>query len=306
MRRTITIAAVMSIIVAACGGDPGADTTTTAAPTTVAETTTTQPGTTSTTEATTTTTTTPAEMGVVIYLFVADVGDEGSGPYLVPVYRTVPETEGVARAALTELIAGPTPDETAGLPALSSAVPADTRLLGVDIEGGVAVVDLSSEFEAGGGSAAMFGRLAQVVFTLTRFPTVDAVVFRLEGEPVEVFSSEGIVLDGPQTRDAYFDQLPAIFVDSPAWGEPVESPVEVRGLSNVFEATSQVMLTDDDGLALFEEPVTATCGTGCWGEWEVSIPYELDRDQFGALIVWNFSARDGSRENIREYPIFLR
>lgn len=42
---------------------------------------------------------------------------------------------------------------------------------------------------------------------------------------------------------------------------------------------------------------------GCWGEWSVEIPYEVDRDQFGVLIVWEFSAQDGSRIHIREYPV---
>ena len=49
----------------------------------------------------------------------------------------------------------------------------------------------------------------------------------------------------------------------------------------------------------------ATCGTGCWGEWQTEIPYTVDREQFGALIVWEFSAEDGSRINIREYPVLL-
>jgi hypothetical protein len=95
-------------------------------------------------------------------------------------------------------------------------------------------------------------------------------------------------------------------LDTPAWGEPVTSPIHVSGLSNVFEAVSQVMLTDDDGLTLFEGEVMATCGTGCWGEWEIDIPYTLDRPQLGAVIVWEYSAKDGSRIHIREYPIQLR
>jgi hypothetical protein len=65
------------------------------------------------------------------------------------------------------------------------------------------------------------------------------------------------------------------------------------------------MLTDDDGASLFEETVTATCGTGCWGNWESEITYAIDREQFGALIVWEYSAKDGSRINVREYPVRL-
>ena len=246
-----------------------------------------------------------ATAGRVVYFLLDEVGDSTGGPFLVPVYREGAESDDAASDAVELLLAGPTADEMAGIPAMHTAIPEGTSLLNLSVEDGVATVDLSAEFDDGGGSAGMFARLAQVVFTVTRATGVDEVTFDIASEPVTVFSSEGIELDRPQTRSDYYDWLPAIFVDSPAWGEPVTSPIEVRGLSNVFEAVSQVMLTNDDGLPLFESSVMASCGTGCWGDWEVSIPYEIDRDQVGTLIVWEYSAKDGSRINIREYPVLL-
>jgi hypothetical protein len=230
-------------------------------------------------------------------------GQEPPGPFLVPVYR---EAQAEPSAVMEALLAGPTADETSGIPAISTAIPEGTELLGVEVDGGLATVNLSTEYDDGGGTFGMFARLAQVVYTLTRLDDVDEVALEIEGQPVTVFSSEGIELDGPQQRDDYYDLLPPIFVDYPAWGEPVTSPIEVIGLSNVFEAVSQIMLTDDDGEPLFEDTVMASCGTGCWGEWSIEVPYEVDRDQFGALVVWEFSAQDGSRIHIREYPVQLR
>ncbi len=86
--------------------------------------------------------------------------------------------------------------------------PAVRRLLGLSIKNGVATVDLSSEFESGGGSASAMIRLGQVVYTLTQFPTVQSVLFQIEGRQVTVFGSEGIVLDGPVARADYYDLLP--------------------------------------------------------------------------------------------------
>jgi hypothetical protein len=234
-----------------------------------------------------------------------DSEDGTAGPFLVPVYREAPASENEARAALDLLLNGPTQDEIEGIPHISTAIPEGTKALGGAVESGVVTVNLSGEYDDGGGTFGMIARLAQVVYTVTGVPGIDAVLFELDGEPVTVFSSEGIDLDGQQARDDYYDMLPPIFVDSPAWGEPVTSPIEVKGLSNVFEAVSQIMLTDDDGATLFEDHVMATCGTGCWGEWEISIPYTVDRGQFGALIVWEISAKDGSHVNIREYPVIL-
>jgi spore germination protein GerM len=310
-RRLLVFVAVGGLILAACGDGEGGDTTTgtpSTSSTRPVTTSTAAPATTTTTTAATTTTTEAEATGHVVYFLLEelDTEDGSPGPFLVPVYRQTPGSGDEAELVIELLLEGPGSDETEGTPSISTAIPEGTSLLGITVEGGVGTVDLSGEYDDGGGSFAMFARLAQVVYTLTRLPEVDQVAFSIEGEPVTVFSSEGIELEGPQERGDYYDLLPPVFVDSPAWGEPVTSPVEVRGLSNVFEATSQVMLTDDDGLSLFEDNVMATCGTGCWGEWSVDIAYTLDREQFGALIVWELSARDGSQVNIREYPVILR
>lgn len=262
------------------------------------------PGTTTTTAPTTTTT--GPTVGMAVYFLLEELDDQSPGPFLVPVYREAEPGADPAMSVVEILLAGPTAGETAGTPAISTAIPDGTEVFGVDISDGLATVDLSGEYDAGGGSFGMFARLAQVVFTLTRLPDVDEVALEIEGEMVNLFSSEGIVLDGPQQRADYYNLLPPIFVDYPAWGEPVKSPVQVSGLSNVFEAVSQVMLTDEDGEPVFEDSVMAACGTGCWGAWEVQIPYAVARQQFGALIVWQFSAQDGSRIHIREYPVELR
>jgi spore germination protein GerM len=308
-RRLLVSVAILGLILAACGDGDGGDTTTgpSATSSTIPVTTSTGAPTTTTTAAISTTTGAVVTGHVVYFLLEElDTEDGSPGPFLVPVYREAPGSDDDAELVIELLLEGPGSDETEGTPSISTAIPGGTSLLGITVEGGVGTVDLSGEYDDGGGSFAMFARLAQVVYTLTRLPEVDQVAFSIEGEPVTVFSSEGIELDGPQERGDYSDLLSPVFVDSPAWGEPVTSPVEVRGLSNVFEATSQVMLTDDDGLSLFEDNVMATCGTGCWGEWSVDIPYTLDREQFGALIVWELSARDGNQVNIREYPVILR
>ena len=65
-------------------------------------------------------------------------------------------------------------------------------------------------------------------------------------------------------------------------------------------------LTDNDGLILWEGFTTATCGTGCRGDWSIEIPYTVDTDQLGAVIAWEESAQDGSQTNVREHPVWLR
>jgi len=231
-------------------------------------------------------------------------GDERTAG-LVAVLREIPQTQAVARAAMEALIAGPRGMELADGAGISNGIPPGTRLLGLSIEGGTATVDLSGEFEAGGGSMASFVRLGQVVYTLTQFPTVERVAFRIDGRAVDVFGSEGIVLDGPQTRADFGDVLPSIWVDRPAWGAALENPARVTGSADVFEAQFHMAILDNDGLPIVEEPVMATCGTGCRGTFDVTLGYDVDEAQWGALRTYNLSARDGSVEMVRDYPVWL-
>lgn len=299
--RCLAILAVWLLVLTGCGGNETGGTSTSSSP----QTSTTVPTTTTSVPLITSTTGSAETAGLVVYFILEQLADESGGPYIVPVFREAPDGDVSPSAVVESLLDGPTADETSGTPAISTDIPEGTALLGVQVDSGTAAVDLSAEYDDGGGSASMFARLAQVVYTLTRLADIEEVSFSIEGQPVTTFSAEGIVLDGPQARDDYYDQLPPIFVDSPAWGQPVTSPLEVSGMSNVFEAVSQVLLTDDDGAALFEGMVMATCGSGCWGEWHTQIEYEIDRPQFGALIVWEISAKDGSRINVREYPVRL-
>jgi len=247
---------------------------------------------------------TQAPSGTTIVRAYFVLGGEPGTVGLVPVLHEVPKTTAVARAAMNALLAGPTAAES-GDRAMSSAIPDGTDLLGITIKNGIATVDLSTEFDSGGGSTSMQFRLAQVVYTLTQFSTVKSVVFQVEGETVTVFGGEGIVLDGPQARADYYDQLPSIFVDRPAYRAALGNPGRVTGNANVFEATFLVALIDAGGQTLVDQQVMATCGTGCRGTFEVSLEYTVSKGQWGTLRAYNLSAKDGTSEDIRDYPVWL-
>lgn len=248
---------------------------------------------------------TPAPSGSTVirsYFYLA-ARDETAG--LVAVLRVLPKTQAVATAAAEALLAGPLASERGASPAISTAVPDGTRLLGLSILDGVATVDLSREFATGGGSLSIRLRVAQVVYTLTQFPSVKSVVFEMDGRPVTVFGGEGLLLDEPVGRAAFEDLLPPIWVDRPAWGASIGNPARVTGSANVFEAQFLISLFDESGRTLFEGPVMATCGTGCHGTFDVTFDYDVDHAQWGTLRAWNRSAADGSPEDIRDYPVWL-
>ena len=244
---------------------------------------------------------TPTETMIVraYYVLAGESGVEG----LVPTLRVVPKSTGVARAAMNALL---DPEAVlARYDQLSSAIPSGTTVLGLAVKNGVATIDLSSEFESGGGTASARYRLGQVVYTLTQFPTVRSVLLQVEGRTVTTFGPEGIVLDGPQARKDFEDLLPSIFVDRPAFGAAADNPARVTGNANVFEATFRVALLDGSGKSLVDQHTMATCGTGCRGTFDVTLQYDVPRAQWGTLRVYFGSAKDGSPQDIRDYPVWL-
>lgn len=215
--------------------------------------------------------------------------------------RTV-EVPAVARGAMEELLAGPNAFERDL--GMGSEAPAGTRLLDINIANGLATVDLSREFESGGGSLSMTTRVAQVVYTLTQFETVDRVTIRLDGKDVDAIGGEGVPAKN-LTRDDFRDNTPLILVESPAPGAEVRSPLRVSGTSNTFEATVEWLVTDWDGRIVKEGFTTATAGTGTWG----TFAFEVDLSGLApgriTLVVFESSAKDGSPTNVYEVPLTL-
>jgi Sporulation and spore germination/Immunoglobulin-like domain of bacterial spore germination len=276
----VILAALLGFIASSCGVGRGAES---AGPVPTAEPSGDVAGTTAGTEATGSgqtgvSSTSTGSTGLVTYQ-VWFTREES----LFMVTRTQQATPRIGSAALEALLAGPDTREQAA--AVGSQIPSGTQLLGLSVDNSVATVDLTSEFESGGGSASMNMRIAQVVYTLTQFPTVKGVLFELDGRRVDVLGGEGVIVDQPVTRKDFRSLLPAILVESPQIGERVGSPVTVSGSANVFEANVSVEVVDASGKVVGSTFTTATCGTGCRGTFSVDIPYEVASATRGLIIV---------------------
>jgi hypothetical protein len=195
----------------------------------------------------------------------------------------VEKQPGIGTEAVNALVGGPRQFLRAA--GVMTAVPAGTRLLGLNIAGGIATVDMSSEFAAGGGVRSERMRLAQLVYTLTQFPSVHGVRLRLDGKDTTVFSGDGIVLPDPMRRSSFADLLPAIVVETPGIADLVVGPIVVEGTANVFEANVSMELVAGNGKVLARTFTTATCGTGCRGRYQATLDYTPKRLQDVTLLV---------------------
>ncbi len=161
----------------------------------------------STTTSSTTTTEVPAATTTTqIYLLAAD-------GLLAAQNRSVPAPVRV-RDAIAALLDGPTSlDSRLGL---RSSIPTGTRLLGVDRDGGTAIIDLSEEFVGPVGDELKIA-IAQLVYTATAVPGVTGVLVAIEGEIREVPDGEGRLTTDPLGRES-FPQL------DPAQAAPPQQP----------------------------------------------------------------------------------
>jgi hypothetical protein len=223
------------------------------------------------------------------------------GETLGVAHRAVPATSAPATAAMDALLGGPDKREKAA--GLGTAVPEGTTLNGVTIEDGTARVDLSGAFASGGGTLSMQARVAQVVYTLTQFRTVRDVVFMVDHEVVYAIGGEGVVVDGPQRRADWAGFLPAIFVETPAVGDTVRSPVTLAGTAMVFEATFVAEVLDEDGEILTQQTVMASRGAPQRGRFSVEFGFPTHGSRRGALLVYEVSMEDGSRMNQVRIPL---
>jgi spore germination protein GerM len=290
--RPIALAALaLSALLAACG-----NVTQSPAPTSTAT------GATSTTPGTS-----PGQASTIRAYF--GLGSTSGNPILAPVERPAPaeqDTKARATAAIAALVAGPVEAELRASPAMFTAVPPDTALQGLQIDSaGIATVDLSEAFQEPDELPALRTALGQVVVTLTQFPEVTAVNVTINGAVLEQTDPSGHQLDGPATRPDYADQLGPIFVDDPAWGSTLHSPIHLAGLADVFEAQFGFRLLDADGRSLASGQLTASCGTGCLGSYGVSVPYNVPASTAGRLQVFDLSEADGSMQDLVEYPVTL-
>jgi hypothetical protein len=215
--------------------------------------------------------------------------------------RGVPATASVGRAALDQLLAGPSSAEYAA--GLRSLIPAGTQLLGLTISSGTATVDLSSSFTSGASSSTMPLRIAQVVYTLAQFPSVTGVQFKVDGQGVTVLG--GVPVQGPQTTAMYDGYLPAITVQNPVIGAQLSSPVTVSGTADVFEAVVSVRILDSAGNQIARTFSTASCGTGCRGDYSVPVTYTVTRAEPGTVEVFESSPKNGQPVNVQLIPVTL-
>jgi len=127
-----------------------------------------------------------------IVLYFADADG-----YLQAEQRSVNKTAGLARQTMQELCRGP---RTQGL---SATIPADTRLLDINIQEGLCTVNFSQELvdKHSGGSGSENATVYSIVNSLTQFSSIEQVQILVDGKVVDSIAGH-LDVSAPLTRDS--------------------------------------------------------------------------------------------------------
>jgi len=239
----------------------------------------------------------PEMMDVAVY-YVKSTEKEF---YLVREVHQVEKTPEAAKAALNELIKGNpvTPDA-------ARVLPADTKILGIKVEQGLATVDFSPEvLKANVGSSGEALGIASMVNTLTEFPTIQKVSFTVDGQVEKGIDWWGHVglYQQPFKRDLSNVFEPAIWVTAPIKDQIITSPVKISGNARVFEATVSYRIKDDNGNMLAQGFATATEGAPGRGDFTGELAFKPAGPGKGQIEVFEVSMKDGSDRNKVIIPV---
>ncbi|KUK53801.1 MAG: Spore germination protein-like Gmad2 [Desulfotomaculum sp. 46_296] len=241
----------------------------------------------------------PETMRVALYF----LKDTGTDLILVREEHTIPKTAQVAKAALEELINGQPSTENA-----FKVIPKGTKVLGISINNGLATVDFSREvLDANVGSSGEAFGIQSIVNTLTEFPTIEKVAFKVEGkldERAKDWWGHVGLYEQPFKRDLSNVREPAIWVTTPKPGNEVSSPLTVRGSAMVFEAVVSMRVITKDGQKIAQTNTMAAGGAPLRGDFNTSISFKAPASaKEGYLEVYWASPQDGRDLDLVRIPI---
>ncbi len=109
--------------------------------------------------------------------------------------KELPQGKAKMNFAIETLLAGPTIKEVNT--GYSSEIPKGTKLLRLKDSGNAYIVDISDEFQYGGGTESQYLRLKQFIKTITALKPNKPVYLYLNGKKADVIGGEGIQITQP-------------------------------------------------------------------------------------------------------------
>lgn len=140
------------------------------------------------------------EKKILIYYLALDKNSN-------PIYKTIERanlgSESRLEFAIKELLKGP--DLLEKTKGTYSEIPAETKLLGIKEDAKTITINLSEDFELGGGTDSVYSRLMQIIKTSLANCQGKKVYLQIEGKQAEFVGGEGIMITQPLSEHSLGD-----------------------------------------------------------------------------------------------------
>ena len=126
---------------------------------------------------------------------------KSNGPeeiFIVAVPRKISKEDSIVDGSLKELFLGPTKREE--VKGIMTEIPVGTRIIKVEESNDEVLIDVSSRFLTGGGSAAMQLRYLQIYKTLKRLAPDKKIYLQIDGKNIRAIGGEGLEITQPLSK----------------------------------------------------------------------------------------------------------
>lgn len=136
-----------------------------------------------------------------VYIYFLATGSDGSAIFK-KVKRNI-NTKDKLNYAIKELLNGPNSKEKAA--GVYNEIPRGTKLLGIQVQGNNVIINLSSDFQYGGGTDSIYSRMRQLIKTAMSNTSSKNIYLYLDGKQVDVIGGEGIMVSQPLSENSLDD-----------------------------------------------------------------------------------------------------
>lgn len=136
-----------------------------------------------------------------VYVYFLSIDKEGNG-----IFKKVKRNANNNKKldfAIKELLNGPNPEEKSQ--GAYNEIPKGTRLLSIKQNGNDVIIDLSSDFQYGGGTDSIYSRMRQLIKTALANAPKKNIYLYLDGKQVDVIGGEGIMVSQPLSENSLDD-----------------------------------------------------------------------------------------------------
>lgn len=143
----------------------------------------------------------PAVKADYVYVYFLGVDKDGNGVFKKVKRPT--NNKSKLETAISELLKGPNYAEKKH--GVYDEIPKGTRLLSIKQNGNNVIINLSSDFQYGGGTDSIYSRMRQLIKTSLANAPHKNIYLYLDGKQVDVLGGEGIMISQPLSENSLDD-----------------------------------------------------------------------------------------------------